>query len=133
MHFHCHSEGTKVTLIARITTYFDEHPQFKEDERYSGLFERSRSRKCAAPQDENATTSLGLDSQRPVQRRRISPQPSLLQPITNDTSPPSHPIIPSLAAQTHTLPMTATSSQVQLEDFRAQEMGNPVFRSVFCS
>jgi hypothetical protein len=121
-------EGTKVTLIARISAYFDEHPRFKEDQRFSGLFERSRGRK-RAPHDENAIAGLGPDSQCPAQRRRISPQPSL-QPITN-VSP--YPMIPSLATHTHTLPMIATSSQVRLEDFWAQEMRDPVYFNVFHS
>jgi hypothetical protein len=45
--------GTKPILVARINEYFDQHPRFKEDPRYSGLFERSRGCKRPAPVDEN--------------------------------------------------------------------------------
>ena len=31
--------GTKAVLVTRITGYFNEHPRFKEDPCYSGLFE----------------------------------------------------------------------------------------------
>ena len=39
-------EGTKAALISRITAYFNDHPQFKEDKHYSGLFDCSHGRKC---------------------------------------------------------------------------------------
>jgi len=54
--------GTKpVPVVTRISTYFNEHPHFKEDPRYSGLFEHSRGCKRPAPVDKNqpdASSSL---------------------------------------------------------------------------
>ncbi len=69
-------EGTKAILISCITTYFDDHPCFKEDDRYSGLFEHARGHKRNAPHDENINPQL-----QPAQRCRFSTD--LRDPFSN--------------------------------------------------
>ena len=105
--------GTKSILVARINEYFDEHPRFKEDPRFSGIFERSRGRKRPAPVDENQLNNSLPQAQTPSesthigQRRRLHSPPPSLHAITNTVHPP---------AVSFQLEPTATSSQVRLED-----------------
>lgn len=102
-------EGTKAVLVSRITTYFDDHPRFKEDDRYSGLFERTRGRKRNAPHDENINPQFESQS---AQRRRLSTDPLANCSVLNQSLNPP-PCAPSLS---HSQPLLATSSSVRLED-----------------
>lgn len=115
--------GTKAVLVTRITGYFNEHPRFKEDPRYSGLFERSRGRKRPAPIDsenqvdgQDQATSEHHDI---AQRRRLHPPqaPAPMHTITNTVHQGSFPAVTPLHVPPHFQPM-ASSSQVRLEDFR---------------
>ena len=113
--------GTKAVLVARITGYFNEHPRFKEDPRYSGLFERSRGRKRPALVDENQLDGLlPQDQANPehiAQRRRLHPPPvnAPMGTITNTVLSGSFPAVNSLHIPPHFQPM-ASSSSVRLED-----------------
>ena len=114
--------GTKAVLVTRITKHFNEHPRFKEDPRYSGLFERSRGRKRPAPVDsENQLDGLlpqdQENSEHIAQRRRLHPPPAPMHAITNTVHQGSFPVTSLHDPQApHFQPM-ASSSQVRLEDF----------------
>ena len=98
-------QGNRKDLIARITVYFDDFPRFKEDPRFSGLFERARGRKRT--NDEN--TQLLAP---PAQRARLTN--SSLDTITN--THPFYQPFPSPLPQFEAPMPVASSSQVRLEE-----------------
>ena len=127
--------GTKAVLVARITGHFNEHPRFKEDPRFSGLFDRSRGRKRAAPENQpdgllpQDQESSGLAHWHIAQRRRLHspPCPAPMHTITNTVH--SFPAATPLHVPPQRQQM-ASSSQVRLEDFNLQphlEDSDPAF------
>ena len=107
--------GTKVQLLERITNHFNNHPCFKEDARFCGMFDRVRGRKRTAPDDENhdAATAPG-----PARHRRcLSSYFVHLDTVTN-TYESSH--LPPAAPHHFSLLSfpVASSSQVTVEDLQ---------------
>jgi hypothetical protein len=101
--------GTKAQLLERITNHFNDHPRFKEDARFCGMFDRVRGRKRTAPDDENAATAPG-----PACRHRLSPS-AYLGTVTN-TYESSHPAAHQFSV--FSFPV-ASSSRVTIEDLQA--------------
>ncbi len=110
------TEGLTVSkLRSEILKYFNDHPEMKEDRRYSGIF--SRTRKRPAPvESENIANHANNDMQpSPAQRRRLETIP------LNVPSPSSSSSLDSRALQqpgssfypvpqpSFTLPLTAVS------------------------
>ena len=98
-------QGNRKDLIARITVYFDDFPRFKEDPRFSGLFERARGRKRT---NDESTQLLAP----PAQRARLTN--SSLDTITNTHS--FYQPFPSPLPQFEAPMPVASSSQVRLEE-----------------
>ena len=90
--------GTKAQLLEQITNHFNDHPQFKEDPHFIGMFDRVPGRKRTAPG--------------PVCRHRLSPS-GHLDTVTN-TYNSSHPIPHHFSVLSFQL--VASSSQVTVEN-----------------
>ena len=104
--------GTKAQLLERITNHFNDHPRFKEDTRFCGMFDRVRGRKRTAPDhndSENATAAPGPARR----RRRISPS-VFLDTVTN-TYESSHPAPHNFSVLSFPV---ASSSRVTVEDLQ---------------
>ena len=93
--------GTKAILLKHIDNYFNEHPRFKEDERFCGLFEHTHGRKRAAPDREDENTNPIAAAAPPMQRRRLSPSVNMNMGTVTNTyltplAYPPHVVYPSI-------------------------------------
>jgi hypothetical protein len=113
-----HTSHYGVASITRITNHFNEHPRFKEDPRFCGLFERTRGRKrvLAELEDENTVTH---NLAPPLQRARHDNSNSNLSTITNTHNLSINQHFPSFQYDGPTVPAPrpiASSSRVMLEN-----------------
>jgi hypothetical protein len=106
-------QAPKAILVARIVDYFNEHPRFREDPRFIGLFSRGRKRP-APDDDENANPTSSTILPPPAQRERLSS--STLGMVTNTHSTPLTHYQPSDSDHQFVSNAGASSSCVVLED-----------------